>query len=123
MQKRKATAKNPAKKFNPLIQAKALTNIIQELPEYRKKKAASIEFRRNVIESQNRDNFQNEYDRLRGYMSSHSLPGLEETRLKQRMESLTNSYNKSVNTTGSLYRDSLKKAMTKQPQASTSTQT
>ena len=72
MQKRKAPAKKPAKKFKPLIQAKALTYSLQELPEYRKN-AASIEFRRNVIESQNRDNFQNEYDRLRGYMSVITL--------------------------------------------------
>ena len=109
MQKMKTPAKAPAKKYKPLIPPKAINNIIQELPEYRKKKVANIEFRRNIIESQNRDNYMNEYDRLRGFISTYTLPTLEDARIKQHMESLKKPYNRSINSSGSLYRDSMRK--------------
>ena len=44
--------------------------VLHEIQRHRENKAASITFRKNVLESQKRTNYQNEYDRLRGIMTS-----------------------------------------------------
>ena len=100
--------KTQPKKYRPLITPKQMNNMINDLPELHKKKAASIEFRKNVIEAQNRDNYSNELHRLQGYLSVYTLPRLQEDRLRQHMDSLTDKHNKSYNNKygGSLYKES-----------------
>ena len=44
--------------------------VLHEIQRHRENKAASITCRKNVLESQKRTNYQNEYDRLRGIMTS-----------------------------------------------------
>ena len=99
----------PKKKFQPVVTPKQINNIINEIPELHKKKAASIEFRRNIIEKQNRDNYANELHRLQGFISSYTLPRLEEDRIRGHMDSLINKYNKSYDYRfgGSLYKESI----------------
>ena len=42
--------------------------LLQEIHARRENQAAGIKFRRNALETQNRENHKNEYDRLRGAM-------------------------------------------------------
>ena len=44
--------------------------VLHEINRHRENQASSIKFRKNVLESQKRVNYVNEYDRLRGAMSS-----------------------------------------------------
>ena len=89
-----------------MITPKQMNNMISSLPELHKKKAASIEFRKNVIEAQNRDNYNNELHRLQGHLAVYTLPGLQEERLKRHMGSLVEKYNNSYynKSRGSLYK-------------------
>ena len=48
--------------------------LIFELPEKREKIKAQVEFRNNILESQKRINYKNEFDRLQG---AKKLPGLD----------------------------------------------
>ena len=65
----------------------------------------------------------NEYNRITGYLSTYTTPGLDEARLRQHMDTLGHQYNRNINTSGSLYRDSTRKAMTKHPKRDQTTQT
>ena len=40
--------------------------LLHEIYRHREHQAASIKFRKNVLETQKRENYKNEYDRLRG---------------------------------------------------------
>ena len=57
---------------------------IAELPEKREKIKAQVQFRHDLIESQKRVSYQNEFDRLQG---SKELPGLD-VNTKSRMQEL-----------------------------------
>ena len=57
---------------------------IAELPEKRKKIQAQVQFRHDLLESQKRVNYQNEFDRLQG---AKKLPGLD-ANTKSRMQEL-----------------------------------
>ena len=60
--------------------------LIAELPEKREKIKGQIEFRHELLESQKRVNYQNEFDRLQGVKR---LPGLDDktkTRVKELQE-------------------------------------
>ena len=48
--------------------------LISELPEKREKIKAQIEFRHELLESEKRVNYNNEFDRLQG---AKKLPGLD----------------------------------------------
>ena len=54
---------------------------VKKLLEAHQTKAALTSFRRKAIEDQNRLNYQNEYDRIRGVLSQN-LTGLGENQLK-----------------------------------------
>ena len=57
--------------------------LIAELPEKREKIQAQVQFRHNILESQKRVNYKNEFDRLQG---GKKLPGLDvnaKTRMKE----------------------------------------
>ena len=60
------------KKANPgTVQ---FNKLIDELPEQREKVKAHIQFRHDLLESQKRVNYKNEFDRLQG---AKRLPGLD----------------------------------------------
>ena len=58
--------------------------LIAELPEKREKIKAQVQFRHDILESQKRINYQNEFDRLQG---AKKLPGLD-PHIKSRMQEL-----------------------------------
>ena len=58
--------------------------LIAELPEKREKIKAQVQFRHDILESQKRINYQNEFDRLQG---AKKLPGLD-PHIKTRMQEL-----------------------------------
>ena len=58
--------------------------LIAELPEKREKIKAQVQFRHDIIESQKRVNYQNEFDRLQG---AKKLSGLDPN-VKSRMQEL-----------------------------------
>ena len=63
--------------------------VLHEIQRHRENKAASITFRKNVLESQKRTNYQNEYDRLRGIMTSGLVrDALSKKHINQRMGKL-----------------------------------
>ena len=71
--------------------------LIAELPEKREKIKAQIEFRNNVIESQKRVNYKNEFDRLQG---AKRISGLD-PQVKSRMKELQKKAKQSLNGTPS----------------------
>ena len=73
---------------------------IAELPEKRKKIKAQIEFRHDLLESQQRINYQNESDRLQG---AKKLSGLD-THAKSRMKGLQSMARKSLKGDGDTHR-------------------
>ena len=58
--------------------------LISELPEKREKIKAQVQFRHDLLESQKRVNYQNEFDRLQG---AKKLPGLD-AKTKSQMQEL-----------------------------------
>ena len=101
--------KKQAKTYKPFIAPKQIKNMMNELQDMRKQKAANIEFRRNIIEAQNRYNYLNELHRLQGFLSTYTLPQLQEDRIKNRISSLKSHYSSSLEgkVGGSLYKDSI----------------
>ena len=71
----------PYKKANPgTVQ---FNKLIAELPEQREKVKAQVQFRHDLLETQKRVNYKNEFDRLQG---AKKLPGLDantKTRMKE----------------------------------------
>ena len=62
--------------------------VLHEIHRHREHQAASIKFRRNVLETQKRENYKNEYDRLRGAMLSGLVTETSKTYINQRMGKL-----------------------------------
>ena len=84
MANKKKQAKPGTVQFNKLI---------SELPEKREKIKAQIEFRHELLESQKRVNYKNEFDRLQG---AKKLPGLD-ANAKSRMKELQKKAKQSLN--------------------------
>ena len=71
---------NKRKQANPgTVQ---FNKLIAELPEKREKIKAQIEFRNNILESQKRINYKNEFDRLQGAKKISGLDANAKTRMK-----------------------------------------
>ena len=82
---------NKKKQANPgTVQ---FNKLISELPEKREKIKAQIEFRHELLESQKRVNYKNEFDRLQG---AKKLPGLD-AKTKSRMKELQKKARQSLN--------------------------
>ena len=79
--------------------------IMREIPEMKRKQVASLQFRNDMIQARNRENYLNELQRLQGIISN-TVPNLQEDRIKQRMSQLENQYKDSYYKTPSLYYDS-----------------
>ena len=71
--------------------------LIAEIPEKREKIKAQIEFRNDILESQKRVNYKNEFDRLQG---AKKISGLD-ANAKTRMKELQNKAKQSLNGTPS----------------------
>jgi hypothetical protein len=56
--------------------------LIAELPEKREKIKAQVQFRHDLLESQKRINYQNEFDRLQGAKKLAGLDANAKTRMK-----------------------------------------
>ena len=67
--------------------------LISELPEKREKIKAQVQFRHDLLETQKRVNYKNEFDRLQG---AKKLPGLE-AKTKSRMQELQKKARQSLN--------------------------
>ena len=86
---------NKKKQANPgTVQ---FNKLIAELPEKREKIKAQIEFRNDILESQKRINYKNEFDRLQG---AKKISGLD-ANTKTRMKELQNKAKQSLNGTPS----------------------
>ena len=62
--------------------------VLHEINRHRENQASSIKFRKNVLESQKRANYVNEYDRLRGAMLSGSVRESSNRYINERMGKL-----------------------------------
>ena len=67
--------------------------LIAELPEKREKIKAQVQFRHDLLESQKRINYQNEFDRIQG---AKKLAGLDQN-AKSRMKELQKKARQSLN--------------------------
>ena len=83
----------PYKKKQPIPGSVQFNKLIAELPEKREKIKAQIEFRNDILESQKRVNYKNEFDRLQG---AKRLPGLD-ANVKSRMKELQKKAKQSLN--------------------------
>ena len=57
--------------------------LIAQLPEKREKIKAQVQFRHDLLESQKRVNYQNEFDRLQGSKKLAGLDANAKTRMKE----------------------------------------
>ena len=62
--------------------------VLHEINRHRENQASSIKFRNNVLESQKRANYVNEYDRLRGALSSKLVSEPSIKHINERMGKL-----------------------------------
>ena len=67
--------------------------LIAELPEKREKIKAQIEFRNDILESQKRVNYKNEFDRLQGAKKIIGLDVNAKTRMKELQKKAKQSLN------------------------------
>ena len=67
--------------------------LIAELPEKREKIKAQIEFRNDILESQKRVNYKNEFDRLQGAKKISGLDANAKTRMKELQKKTRQSLN------------------------------
>ena len=72
----------PYKKKQPIPGSVQFNKLIAELPEKREKIKAQIGFRNNIIESQKRISYKNEFDRLQGANKISGLDANAKTRVK-----------------------------------------
>ena len=87
----------PYKKKQAIPGNGQFNKLIFELPEKREKIKAQVEFRNDILESQKRVNYKNEFDRLQG---AKRLPGLDDNTIT-RMKELQKKAKQSLNGTPS----------------------
>ena len=87
----------PYKKEQAIPGTVQFNTLIAELPEQREKVKAQVQFRHDLLESQKRVNYKNEFDRLQ---SAKKLPGLD-ANTKTRMRELQKKAKQSLNGTPS----------------------
>ena len=60
----------------------------RDIMKARETKAGLITLRKHILDKQKRDNYQNEYDRIRGILEHSMLPGVSKKHLEDRVEKL-----------------------------------
>ena len=73
---------------------------LHEIHRHRENQAASIKFRNNILESQKRANYKNEYDRLRGVMTSGLVNETSKKYINERMGRLKELASESIHGKG-----------------------
>jgi hypothetical protein len=82
-----------------LIVPRRISYDIDKIMEKHQQKYASIQFRHDLIQKQNRSNYQNEFDRLKGMIDDRTVLGLrgqDITKLQNRQQELKQLHKKSV---------------------------
>lgn len=74
--------------------------VLHEIHRHREHQAASIKFRNNILESQKRANYKNEYDRLRGVMTSGLVNETSKKYINERMGRLKELASESIHGKG-----------------------
>ena len=82
---------NKKKQANP--DTVQYNKLISELPEKKEKIKAQIEFRNDILESQKRVNYKNEFDRLQGAKKISGLDANAKTRMKELQKKAKQSLN------------------------------
>ena len=83
--------------FKPGISHEKMLKLMEEKMRLHRERTPNLEFRKNLVEAQKRDNYVNEYQRLHGYITSHTIPTLEANRIKSRMDEIRNKTNEKAN--------------------------
>ena len=83
----------PYKKKQPIPGSVQYNKLIAELPERKEKIKAQIEFRNDILESQKRVNYKNEFDRLQGAKKISGLDANAKTRMKELQKKAKQSLN------------------------------
>ena len=83
----------PYTKKQPIPGSVQFKKLIAELPGKREKSKAQIEFRNNIIESQKRINYKNEFDRLQGAKKISGLDVNAKTRMNESQNKATQALN------------------------------
>ena len=79
------------KKANPgTVQ---FNKLIAELPEQREKVKAQVQFRHDILESQKRVNYKNDFDRLQGAKKISGLDANAKSKMKELHKKATQSLN------------------------------
>ena len=83
----------PNKKKQATPGSVQFNKLIAELPEKREKIKAQVMFRHDLLESQKRVNYQNEFDRLQGAKKLTALDTNAKTRMKELQKKARHSLN------------------------------
>ena len=83
----------PYKKKQAIPGTVQFNKLIAELPEQREKVKAQVQFRHDLLESQKRVNYKNEFDRLQGAKKLHGLDVNTKTRMKELQKKAKQSLN------------------------------
>jgi hypothetical protein len=70
---------------------------LQKLLDAYKTRQASLQFRHNVLKHQRKNNYQLEYDRIRGVLGSNLIPNTTKERIRERLQELQQLGAKAVN--------------------------
>ena len=76
----------PRRTLNP--SSLQVNKLIAELPERRERITASVKYRDDLLKHQQRSNYINEYDRLKGEIERRRVRGLQSVKLKDRQSDL-----------------------------------
>ena len=76
--------KKPNNNKKIMIAHEKMLKMVPQMQEEYKKRTESLQFRNNLLQTQKRNNYLNEYDRLSGYMNSHITPPLQ-AEIKEKM--------------------------------------
>ena len=83
----------PYKKKQPTPGSVQFNKLIAEMPEKREKIKAQIEFRNDILESQKRVSYKNEFDRLQGAKKISGLDANAKSRMKELQKKAKQSLN------------------------------
>ena len=85
----------PRRTLNP--SSLQVNKLIAELPERRERITASVKYRDDLVKHQERSNYINEYDRLKGEIERRRVRGLQSVKLKNRQSDLKTLAKQSLN--------------------------
>ena len=92
------TNKKTMNKNKIMVAHEKMIKMVPNMIEEHKKRTESLQFRHNLLQTQKRNNYINEYERLDGYLNFHLIPPLQgeiEKGIKTWKTNLANQVNKS----------------------------